>query len=88
MVRDASAIGVIADPASRAKAAHGALREVDRERSLLIDIRRLAVGELRVGGWSWQAIASLLGIHRNRAAHLLDPVTARTTSRYKGPKPL
>lgn len=35
--------------------------------------RAEAVERLREAGWSWRQIGELLGIHRNRAAHLLDP---------------
>jgi predicted XRE-type DNA-binding protein len=72
MPRSARSIGAISDPARRASESHKALRAVDHERSLLLAIRGDAVQHLRSDGWSWQQVATLLGIHRNRAAHLLD----------------
>lgn len=80
MARSVHAIGAVADPAGRAKEAHEALREMDERRSQLVDIRRGAVRELRDAGWSWQAVAVLLDIHRNRAAHLLDRHPPRPNS--------
>lgn len=65
-------IAAVQDASQRAKSAHDALRAVDAERTALIAIRRSAVADLRRHGWSWAGIAALLGIHRNRAAHLLD----------------
>jgi len=66
-----ASIRSIREPASRAKAAHQALSETETRRSELITIRRDAIAELRTAGWSWQDVALLLGLHRNRAAHLL-----------------
>lgn len=74
MRRSLSTIGRIADPSRRAVAAHHALRALDDDRYSLVKIRRDAVAELRADGWSWAEVASLLNIHRNRAAHLLDRV--------------
>lgn len=60
-------------PEARALAAHVPLEALELAVVLLSAERKLAVAELRRAGWSWQEIADLLGIHRNRAAHLLDP---------------
>lgn len=72
MARTLAAISAVKDPARRAQAAHHALRELDEKRLELVTLRRAAVAELRAAGWTWQEVAGLLGIHRNRAAHLLD----------------
>lgn len=69
---DFERIAEAGDASQRAKSAHDALRAVDAERATLIELRRVAVADLRRQGWSWTGIAALLGIHRNRAAHLLD----------------
>jgi hypothetical protein len=81
-------IAGIAAPDRRAKAAHVALQETESRRSQLVTIRRSAVRELRDAGWTWQAIATLLGIHRNRAAHLLDVRSVPEPNLKPGPKPL
>jgi hypothetical protein len=73
VVIDINQIAALADAAERARASHEALRALDLQRGELVAIRRGAVRELRQAGWSWQAVALLLGVHRNRAAHLLDP---------------
>ena len=72
MVSDLRNIKAIEDPARRARAAHDALTDMDDDRVAVISIRRDAVRELRDSGWTWQAVATLLDLHRNRAAHLLD----------------
>lgn len=65
-------IAGIPSASERASAAHQRLLSVEAHRTRLLEIRRDAVAELRREGWSWQQVADLLGIHRNRAAHLLD----------------
>ena len=72
MAVDVRAIEGIDDPARRAQTANSLLGELEAERTQLLGIRRAAVAQLRASGWSWQSVSSLLGIHRNRAAHLLD----------------
>lgn len=57
----------------RAQLAHRPLVELATLIQALSAERAEAVAELREQGWSWRQIGDLLGIHRNRAAHLLDP---------------
>jgi hypothetical protein len=71
MARTPASIGSIREPALRAKAAHQALSETEVRRAELISIRKAAIAELRADGWSWQDVATLLGLHRNRAAQLI-----------------
>ncbi|MDA8312566.1 MAG: hypothetical protein M0Z46_18555 [Actinomycetota bacterium] len=73
-----SSIAMIEDAAARAKAAHDVLRALETSRSEVVRLRRDAVSELRAQGWTWRAVATLLGIHRNRAAHLLDGLSVST----------
>ena len=76
----AKSLDVIAEiptASERASAAHEQLLKVEADRTRLLEIRRDAVVELRREGWSWQQVADLLGIHRNRAAHLLDGLPAK-----------
>jgi len=74
---DLVAIAAITDHARRARAAHDALRVIELDHSTARAIRQEAVRELRRQRWTWTAIASLLGVHRNRAAHLLDGASSR-----------
>ena len=75
---DVVSIAAIADAPGRARAAHDALQSLDARRADVLRLRYDAVRELREEGWTWSSIAALLGIHRNRAAHLLDRRLAAT----------
>lgn len=58
---------------ARAVLAHAPLETLGSAIEVLSAERSAAVAELRAAGWTWQQIGDLLGLHRNRAAHLLDP---------------
>lgn len=60
-------------PAERARLAHAPMADLAQTQVALSALRAAAVLELRNDGWSWREVGALLGIHRNRAAHLLDP---------------
>lgn len=70
-------IARIAAPSERARKAHQRLLAVEADRGRLLVIRREAVAQLRRDGWTWRQVADLLGVHRNRAAHLLDGLPHR-----------
>lgn len=72
VVKSLDSIAGIAAPSERARAAHDRLLTVEADRTRLLEIRREAVAQLRRDGWTWRQVAELLGVHRNRAAHLLD----------------
>lgn len=78
------AVAAIRDPAARARAAHDTLQLLGDEQSAARRIRRDAVRQLRDQGWTWTKVADLLGIHRNRAAHLLDRETRARGSSDQG----
>lgn len=55
---------------ARALAAHDLLGRLQLAVEEVADLRGQAVASLRGEGWSHQQVADLLGVHRNRAAHI------------------
>lgn len=58
------------DPAVRLRIIRARMGEVEEISTVLRDLQREAIGDLRDAGWTWDAVGQALGVSAQRASQL------------------